>query len=251
MASDPTTPHDDVATGHVIDAEERPWWDDEGMPWKHKPGRADYWCMGWIAFLGVFSLAMLPLKGWLLGLDAPVMLGLTGSRTGATATGALVSVGQAHGWVWWLLLGSLMSIKLDWVYWWAGKLWGRGMIEVWAGASDRSARTYARAERWADKLGWLGILVAYVPIPLPIMPVVFVLTGASGMRARTFVALDFLAATLWNLGFLALGWAIGAPAVSALRGYAKVANWVAIALVVVVVVLVMRRQNASAKGTPR
>ena len=127
-----------------------------------------------------------------------------------------------------------MSIKLDWVYWWAGKLWGRGMIEVWAGRSERSRRRYDQAERWARKLGWLGVLVAYVPIPLPIMPVVFVLTGASGMKVKWFVALDFVAATVWNLGYLTLGWGVGDPIVDALKYYAKIANWVAIILLVVI-----------------
>lgn len=108
------------------------------------------------------------------------------------------------------------------------------MIEVWAGRSERSRRRYDQAERWARKLGWLGVLVAYVPIPLPIMPVVFVLTGASGMKVKWFVALDFVAATVWNLGYLTLGWGVGDPIVDALKYYAKIANWVAIILLVVI-----------------
>lgn len=233
------------STGTESPAEEE-WWKAEGMPWNHKPGRSDYWCMGWIGFLGIFSLAMLPLRGWLLGLDPPILMGLTGSRTGAAATGALASVGQAPYWFLWLLLGSIMSIKLDWVYWWAGKLWGRGMIEVWAGRSERAHRRYDQAEKWARKLGWLGVLVAYVPIPLPIMPVVFVLTGASGMKVRWFIALDFVAATIWNLGYLGLGWGVGDPIVDALKYYAKIANWVAIALIIVILapIFVKKKQKA-------
>lgn len=227
----------------VEEADQDEWWKADGMPWNHKPEKADLWCMGWIGFLGIFSLCMLPLRGWLLGLDPPILLGVTGSRTGAAATGALTSVGGAHHWMWWLLLGSLMSIKLDWVYWWAGKLWGRGMIEVWAGQSDRARRRYASAEKWATKLGWLGILVAYVPIPLPIMPVVFVLAGASGMDVRRFVALDFVAATAWNLGYLALGWSVGDPIVGALKYYARIANWVAIALVVIILVPIFYKSS--------
>ena len=237
---------DEQSSAGSDSATEEEWWKAEGMPWNHKPGRADYWCMGWIGFLGIFSLAMLPLRGWLLGLDPPILMGLTGSRTGAAATGALASVGQVPHWVWWLLLGSIMSIKLDWVSWWAGKLWGRGMIEVWAGRSERARRRYDQAEKWARKLGWLGVLVAYVPIPLPIMPVVFVLTGASGMKVRWFVALDFIAATVWNLGYLGLGWGVGDPIVGALKYYAKIANWVAIALVIVILapIFVRKKQKA-------
>ncbi len=225
------TDHSEVET-----EEETPWWQDAGMPWHQKPGRSDYWCLGWIGFLGVLALAMLPLKGWLLGLNPDMMMGFSGSRIGAAATGALVAVGRSPHWWAWLLLGSLVSIKLDWVYWWAGKLWGRGMIEVWAGSSERAKKRYDRVERWAGKLGWLGILVAYVPIPLPVMPVVFVLSGASGMKVRNFIIIDFIAATLWNLGFLAAGWSIGAPVVNLLHQYNKIVNYVTIGLLIVVLV---------------
>lgn len=192
---------------------------------------------------------MLPLKSWLLGLTPEWALAITGSRTAAAATGALVRVGEALPyWAWLAVLGSVMSIKFDWIYWWAGKLWGRGMIRVWAGKSHRATRTYAKAEKWAEKLGWLGIFIAYVPIPLPLMPVVFVLTGATGMKLRTFAVLDFLASIVWIFGFVLFGHAIGAPAVQVLKVYAKFANYVAIGLVVLVLVMYFVKQNKPAKA---
>ena len=214
---------------------QKEWWDDPSMPWRHQPGRADKQCMGWILFMGVFGLAMLPLRGWLLGLNPPLLVALTGSRSGTAALGALASQGLAPHWWLYLMAGSLMSIKFDWVFWWAGKLWGRGMIEVWAGQSRRAARNYARAERWAGKLGWLGMFVAYVPIPLPLMQVIFVLAGSTGMSWKKFMALDFLASTTWLLAYFALGWQVGEPAVQLLKEYAKYANWVAIGLIVFIV----------------
>ncbi|GAE77906.1 hypothetical protein JCM18918_3830 [Cutibacterium acnes JCM 18918] len=42
------------STGTESSAEEE-WWKAEGMPWNHKPGRSDYWCMG-----GSVSLASSP-----------------------------------------------------------------------------------------------------------------------------------------------------------------------------------------------
>ncbi len=230
------------------------WWDNPSMPWKHKPTRTDFACMGWIGFMGVFGLAMLPLRSWLLGLNPWLLASLTGSRSGTAALGALVRVGEANNWIIALLLGTVMSIKFDWVFWWAGKLWGRGMIEVWAGQSPRSARNYARAERWANRFGWLGMFLAYVPIPLPIMQVVFVLTGAQGWSLRRFILLDAAASFTWSLGFLALGYGLGEPAVELLRMYARIANYVAIALIVVIVVGAMRRgrttRNSSDKARP-
>lgn len=220
-------------------APEKEWWEEPGMPWREKPTRSDYACLAWIAFMGVFGLAMLPLRGWLLGLNPPLLVAITGSRSGAAAMGALASQGLADNWVWYLLAGTVMSIKFDWVFWWAGKLWGRGMIEVWAGRSERAAKNYARAERWAQKLGWLGMFVAYVPIPLPLMQVIFVLFGASGMSVKRFILLDFLASTTWLLLYLSLGWVVGEPAVLVLKEYAKYANYVAIGLVVFVIATTM------------
>lgn len=230
---------------------EREWWDDPSLPWRHKPSRSDWACMGWIAFLGIFSLCMLPLRAWLLGSPDRLLwlVALMGSRSGTAALGSVVSTGGSQPWVWPILLGTLMSIKLDWVYWWAGKLWGRGMIEVWAGQSERSRKNYARAERWAQKLGWLGMFVAYVPIPLPIMPVVFVLAGASGMNWKKFMILDFFAAGIWLLAYFGFGLLVGEPAVAVLKWYGKLANYVAIALVVGIVFLAFRRGSKKAKET--
>ena len=215
--------------------EEKPWWDQPGMPWRHEPSKADKQCLGWIMFMGVFGLAMLPLRGWLLGRSPELLVALMGSRSGTAALGALASQGLSHWWPLCMVAGSLMSIKFDWVFWWAGKLWGRGMIEVWAGQSARATRNYARAERWAHKMGWLGMFVAYVPIPLPLMQVIFVLAGATGMGWKKFMALDFLASTLWLGLYFGLGWWMGEPAVHALKVYARYANYVAIGLVVFII----------------
>lgn len=215
--------------------DEKQWWDNPGMPWRHEPTRADKACMAWIGFMGVFGLAMLPLRGWLLGLSPSVLVAFFGSRSGTAALGALASQGKASHWLLCLLSGVLFSIKFDWIFWWAGKLWGRGMIEVWAGQSPRARKNYERAERWAHKLGWLGMFVAYVPIPLPLMQVIFVLAGSTGMRLRTFLILDVLASAAWLALFFTTGWIVGAPAVALLKYYAKIAGWVGIGLLVFIV----------------
>ena len=140
-------------------------------------------------------------------------------------------------------VASISSLKFDWIYWWAGKLWGRGMIEVWAGQSKRAARTYERAERWAKKLGPIGFLVAYVPIPLPLMQVVFVLSGATNMSLKRFLVYDYIASTIWLVGFFSLGWRLGEPAVAVLDVYARYAGYVAIALLVVIVATTLFRKK--------
>ena len=141
--ADAPRPGDDSSDGDPGTAQD--WWDDPAMPWKHRPGRSDISCLVWMGALGVFSLVMMPLRAWLLGAPSriPALVAATGSRTGSATLGALVREGDYRlviPWVLVLMAGTVMSCKFDWVYWWAGKLWGRGMIEVWAGRSERAHR---------------------------------------------------------------------------------------------------------------
>ena len=136
---------------------EKEWWDDPRMPWKGKPARRDILCWVGFSLTGVYALVLLPLRPVLLGANPYLLAALGGSRTTAVAIGALAATG--HGW--WplgLLLGMFGSIKFDPLYWWAGKLWGRGLIEIVAGRSPRAARNAARAEKLAVRFGPLAIL---------------------------------------------------------------------------------------------
>ena len=53
--------------------------------------------------------------------------------------------------------------------------------------------------------------------------------------------------TIWSLGYFALGWSIGEPVVFVLEQYARVANWIAIGLLVVIFIGIFRRQGKQAK----
>lgn len=229
---------------------EREWWDDPGMPWRQKPERADFACLAWFGAVGVFNLVMLPMRAWLIAASPAVLAMLTGSRSAVAASGALASVGEMPSWIGVLIVASVLSLKFDWVFWWAGKLWGRGMIEVWAGQSKRSAKRFATAERWAARLGPLGMFVAYIPIPLPLMQVIFVLFGASGMSLKRFLILDYLASTVWLIGYFSLGWFVGETAVGLLDAYARIAMWVTFGLLafVIATAVISARKRQRARG---
>lgn len=214
---------------------ETEWWEEEGMPWKKKPTRSDYACLAWFGVIGVFGLVLIPTRAWLLGVAPDLLAMITGGRTAVAASGALASVGEMPHWPWVVAVASILSLKFDWVYWWAGKLWGRGMIEIWAGRSPRAARNYDRAERWTHKLGPFAFLLAYVPVPLPFMQVVFVLAGAANMSLKRFLIYDYIASTLWLVLFFWMGWSLGEPAVDLLNWYARIAGYVAIALLVLII----------------
>ena len=139
MSEEPETTEEPSDTEGEEQATEE-WWQADGMPWKHKPGRADIACMVWIGIYSVYGLALLPVRGWLFGSATEVLAMITGGRGSVAASGALAGVGRLPHWPVVLVVAALSSIKLDWIYWWAGKLWGHGMIEIWAGSSKRAAR---------------------------------------------------------------------------------------------------------------
>lgn len=257
MTHHPTTPEGaqteddavvDAATDAPADTEppEKEWWQEAGMPWNEKPGRADIACLAWFGVIGVFSLVLLPTRAWLMAAAPDILAMITGGRTSVAASGALASVGQMPHWPIVLVVASVLSLKFDWVYWWAGKLWGRGMIEIWAGRSKRAKKNYARAERWAEKLGPLGFFIAYIPIPLPLMQVVFVLAGATGMSLKRFLIYDYVVSTLWLVGFFWMGWQLGEPVVAILDAYARIAGYVAIGLIIFIIVGTMFRKKPAA-----
>ena len=233
---EPSGPPEDVQQ----DDPPKEWWDDPRMPWKGKPSRSDVWC--WVAFslTGVYALVLLPLRPVLLGANPYLLAALGGSRVSAVTIGALAATGVGF-WPLGLLLGTFGAIKFDALYWWAGKLWGRGLLEMVSGRSARAARNAARAERLAQRFGVLAIVITYL-IPLP-SAVVYATVGAAGMRLRTFLLVDALTAATTRGLLIWLGYAIGQPAVEVLEVVARYSWYLSIALLAGVLVTTVRQSR--------
>lgn len=216
------------------------WWDDPRMPWKGKPSRSDVWC--WIGFslTGVYALVLLPLRPVLLGANPYLLAALGGSRVSAVTIGALAATGVGF-WPLGLLLGTFGAVKFDPLYWWAGRLWGRGLLEMVSGRSARAARNAARAERLAQRFGVLAIVITYL-IPLP-SAVVYATVGAAGMRLRTFLLVDVLTAATTRGLLIWLGYAIGQPAVEVLEVIAQYSWYLSLALLAGVLFTTVRQSR--------
>jgi membrane protein DedA with SNARE-associated domain len=174
----------------------------------------------------------------LLGANPYLLAALGGSRTSAVTIGALAATG--HGW--WplgLLLGTFGAVKFDPLYWWAGRLWGRGLIEIIAGRSARTARNAARAETVARRFGGWAIMLTYV-IPLP-SAVVYATVGAAGMRLGRFLAIDILSAAVTRGICIYLGYRLGQPAVDVVQVIATYSWWISIALLTGILASALRR----------
>lgn len=206
-----------------------------GLPWgAGRPRRADLICWAGIALSGLYALALIPLRPLLIGRDPVLLELLTGSMTSIVTAGAFARVGQVP-----LPLAVAAAvpgmIMFDPFFWWAGRLWGRGMLTIAAGRGARGERLIARAERLGHRLGPLGLVLAYyLPVPAALL---FVVAGWTGMRLITFVLLDAVAALLWIGLLTGLGYYLGQDAVDVAKAISRYGLWASIGLVAAVVLV--------------
>ncbi len=226
------------------EAPETEWWRDPRLPWTGRPSRSDVLCWAGLSVSGLVSFALLPLRPALLAANPLALAALTGSRTAVVALGALAAVGRTDWWWVGLVLATISVVKFDPLVWWAGRLWGRGVLDLVAGRSPRAARNVDRAERLALRWRAPAIALTYV---VPVLPtgVVYATAGASGMTLRAFLAVDVAAAFATRCLYLYLGYRIGQPAVDVLDAIADWSLWLSLALLAVVLVGSVRAARAA------
>ena len=193
--------------------------------------------------IGVGALLLLwrrPLRLTLLAYG-PHILASLGSWSGMVLMGARAAVGDP----WWplvLVIGTLGLIKFDWVYWWAGRLWGRNLIEVWSGRSQRARKVNAWAEQFARKYDVLALVVSLIPF-VPGRGVVVAVLGEAGTSLKKFLTVSILTSAVVNAGLLAVGYWIGEPAVDVVQAYGSYLPWVSLGLLVIVVASTVVQQR--------
>jgi len=152
-----------------------------------------------------------------------------------------------HGSLVWVLLASLPGLmKFDLIYWWAGRLWGKRVIHLFAGNSERQRRRAerftARVDRWGRWFTWPAIVIAlFIPVPSAI---IYAIAGWTGVSWATFLLLDAVGTLAWAGMLAGLGWELGQHAVSVAQTISRYGLWVSIAIVVLVVISQMRSARA-------
>lgn len=213
------------------------------LPWDGRAQRADVICMAGIVFSGAYGLLLLPAVPSLVGTH-PLLLELfRGSMTSMVTMGALARIGQASLLVA-VLAGIPGSMMFDWLYWWAGRRWGRRGLQMFVGTHPKAARRMAWAERVSRRWGWLAVATAYL-LPIPSV-LVYAAVGWTGMRLRTFLLWDLVGELLWVLLVVGLGYAIGQRAVDV----AHAVSHYALALTLLLVVAIVARQVWVARRAP-
>jgi membrane-associated protein len=216
-------------------------WSDPRLPWEGKPRRVDIACWAAIMLSGLYYLAILPWRVSLLGTHPVLSELLNGSTEAIVSAAAFARVG--HGSLVIVLLASLPGLmKFDIIYWWAGRLWGEKIINLFAGRSERQRRRgqrfVARVNRWGRWFTWPAVVISpFLPIPNAI---IYAVAGWTGMSWVTFLILDAIGSLAWAGMLAGLGYALGQHAVSVAETVSKYGLWVSIAIVILVVAGQMR-----------
>lgn len=217
------------------------------LPWEGKATRADVICLAGVSISGIYALALLPTVPWLLT-HHPLVLELAYGSTSAMVTmGALSRVGEAS-----LLVTVLAAFPgcmiFDWLFWWAGRLWGHRAVHVLLGGhpdnprqAERMARREARIDRFAGRFGGFAVVVAYfLPVPSTL---VYATAGLSGMRLSRFLLLDVIGTGLWIALIVSLGYALGQRAVDVVDAVNHYSLLITLALVAVIVLMAVWRSR--------
>ena len=202
------------------------------LPWDGHPQRADKILVGGITFAGLYLLALMPLTPSLVGEHPVVLELLKGSMSAMITMGAMARIGDAS-----LVVAVLAAIPglmwFDWLYWWAGRRWGKRAIGFFVGNHPKAAKRTAQIEKWAHRYSApLIVIVYFQPIPNPL---VYAAAGWTGMKLRTFLLLDLIGSLLWIALCVGLGYAIGQSAVDVAKGVSRYALYVTLGLIVLII----------------
>jgi membrane protein DedA with SNARE-associated domain len=146
--------------------------------------------------------------------------------------GAKARIGEASIVV--AVLAAIPGLMIfDWIYWWAGRHWGRNAIDLFVGNHPKAAARTARLEKIIGRFGWIAIVIAYFqPVPNVL---IYAAAGWTRMRLIPFLLLDLVGCLLWIALCVGLGYAIGQEAVDVAKAVGRYALWVTIGLVIVIV----------------
>jgi membrane-associated protein len=218
-------------------------WDDPRLPWSGRPRKEDILCWAAIVLSGIYYWALLPLRVHLVGTHPVWSELMNGSTESIISAAAFAKTG--HGTLAVVMLAAIPGLmKFDWLYWWAGRLWGEKIIVLLSGKGQRGARYMARVQRSGRKFTWPAVVVSYfIPIPSAI---IYVVAGWAGMRLTTFLILDLIGALLWVGTLAGLGYALGHHAVVVAQTISHYGLWISIGLIVVIVFFQIRTQRRMA-----
>jgi membrane protein DedA with SNARE-associated domain len=182
-------------------------------PWHGRPRARDVFCAIAIVISAVYAVATIPLTPALISTHPVLLELLTGSNSSIVAGGAYADVDNKLQLA--LVVAAALPgmMRFDWVYWWAGKLWGHTIVERLGHRSPRSAALArlieSRGRRYA---GPLVTLAAFLPSGAS--TAVYAAAGWTGLPLLWFILFDTLGSAAWTALLAVSGYLLGSDGVT-------------------------------------
>jgi len=181
-------------------------------PWHERPRTRDVLCATAIAVSAVYAVVTIPLTPVLIATHPVLLELLTGSTSSVMAAGAFSDVDNK------LQLAIVIAaalpgmMRFDWVYWWAGKLWGHRIVEKLSQRSPRSAALARIAEQRGRR--YAGPLVALAAfLPDGASTAVYAAAGWTGLPLLWFIFFDAIGSAAWTAMLAVCGYWLGSDGV--------------------------------------
>jgi len=192
--------------------------------------RTDVLCVGPIVVMMLYNLVMTFIAPSMLGPHPVLLDGIRGSSSAMIAAGAAARTGSTPVWLVALLPIPILMVADPFLYW-AGRRYGRRLVEVLAEQDVRWRKRLARSERWFQRWGMWSIAFGYY-IPFVPATLFYLAAGESRMRIRTFVIADLVGTLTWIGIHVGAGYAAGKRATDVAQTISRYGLWIAVVMIV-------------------
>ena len=182
-------------------------------PWHgRRPHARDVLCGVAIVVSAVYAVATIPLTPALIATHPVLLELLTGSNSSIVAAGAFADV-DTRLQLFVVVAAALPGMmRFDWVYWWAGRLWGHSVVERLGHHSPRSAALASFVETRGKRFaGPLVALAAFLPSGAS--TAVYAAAGWAGLPLIPFILFDALGSAAWTALLAVGGYLLGSEGV--------------------------------------
>lgn len=182
-------------------------------PWHGPPRARDVLCATAIAVSASYAVVTIPLTPVLIATHPVLLELLTGSTSAVMAAGAFSDVDSKLQLIIVIVAALPGMMRFDWVYWWAGRLWGHRIVEKLGQRSPRSAALARIAEtRGRRYAGPLVALAAFLPDGAS--TAVYAAAGWTGLPLLWFIFFDTIGSAAWTALLAACGYWLGSDGVA-------------------------------------
>jgi len=203
-------------------------------PWHGRPRARDVTCCLMIGISAVYAIAMIPLTPEFIASRPMLLELLSGSNSSIVAAGSFAALHGKGRLL--LVVGAALPgmLRFDWVIWWAGRLWGRRVVEKLGSHSPRTAAVVAAAERQGTRFARPAVLASAL-LPVSGAPV-YAAAGWVGLPLVTFVILDAIGCAAWATVLAICGYLLGDRGV---RAADLVARYAVLSIAVLLVLAIV------------